>query len=97
MIGYIHIYVDSNHYYNWRYFRIELPMIGDIINPNPSNDKIDFQYMVKKIEHVEGTTYRLHCEDLSKEKYGPFKPPKTMMDYFHDMDKDMVNRYKGVL
>lgn len=97
MIGYIHIYVDGEQVYNWRFFKEddELPKVGEEIELGCH--KMDIRYLVESIEQLEKIegypdTYRLHCKDLSKEVYGPWRQ-KTEAGWFHEMDKNIMKMY----
>lgn len=97
MIGYIHIYVDDKHVYNWRFFRDKkfLPKIGEEITF--SSNTWDIRYLVESTERLERIMgcpdiYRLNCKDLSKELYGPWRR-KTFIGSFHELDKKLMNMY----
>jgi hypothetical protein len=97
MIGYIGIYVDGIQKHNWRFFRDKkfLPKIGEEITFD--SDTWDIRYLVKGIkrrERIKGypDSYEFDCEDLSKEKYGPFRR-QTFIGSFHEMDKALMKMY----
>ena len=96
MIGYIHIYVDGKIVTNWRYFQEDLPKFGDEITPSSSTTH-DIRYRVKSVELIEkydhGDLYRIHCDDLTKEFYGPPKPKLSFMGMFHKIDPVVMKMF----
>ena len=97
MIGYVHIYVDGKEVRNWRFFDTEdrLPKPGQEFPL--CGDKWDVRYLVESMEmreKIEGApdSCILHCKDLSKELYGPWRR-QTFMGSFHELDPTIMKMY----